>query len=166
MEKELKQIVLSIERGEYVRPNQHTLNSWLREWLETYAKPSLRPATFLNYESIIERHFSSTIGNVRLDNISTQMLQNFFTEKLSKGRADKKAGGLSVKTVKNIRYMLHTALEQAYFFNLIPYNPADGIRLPVPEYIEQRVMISDVVIFELRYFSGTEIHFNSGTLTA
>lgn len=57
VEKELKQIILSTERGEYVRPNQHTLNSWLREWLETYAKPSLRPATFLNYESIIERHF-------------------------------------------------------------------------------------------------------------
>lgn len=133
---------LSIERGEYVRPNQHTLNSWLKEWLETYAKPSLRPATFLNYESIIERHFSSTIGNTRLDNIFTQMLQNFFTEKLSKGRADKKAGGLSVKTLKYIKYMLHTALEQAYFFNLIPYNPADGIRLPVLEYIEQRVMTS------------------------
>lgn len=47
-----------------------------------------------------------------------------------------------MKTLKNIKYMLHTALEQAYFFNLIPYNPADGIRLPVPEYIEQRVMTS------------------------
>ena len=100
VEKELKQIVLSIERGEYVRPNQHTLNSWLREWLETYTKPSLRPATFLNYESIIERHFSSTIGNMQLDHVSPQMLQNFFIEKLSKGRADKKAGDLSVKTLK------------------------------------------------------------------
>ena len=140
VERELKNIVASIAHGEYVRPNEHTLKSWLREWLDTYAKPSLRPATFLNYESIIERHFNSTLGNVRLSNVSTKLLQDFFNEKLLNGRADKKGGGLSVKTLKNIKYMLHVAFEQAYFFNMIPYNPLDGVRLPVPDHVEQRVM--------------------------
>ena len=93
VERELERIVASIERGEYVRPNVHTLKSWLQEWLDTYAKPSLRPATFLNYESIVERHFSSTLGNVRLNNVSTKLLQDFFNEKLLNGRADKKGVG-------------------------------------------------------------------------
>lgn len=143
VETELAKIVTSIERGEYVRPNQHTLRSWLNEWLETYAKPALRPGTFLTYESIIERHFSFGFGYVRLDNVSTKMMQNFFNEKLLNGKADKKEGGLSVKTLKNIKYMLHVVFEQAYFFHLVPYNPIDGVRLPVPDYAEQRVMTAN-----------------------
>lgn len=138
--RQLEEIITSIEEGTYIRPNQHTLLSWLREWLHTYAEPTLRPATFTNYELIIERHFNTKLGNVKLKNISTRMLQNFFNEKLVSGRADKKSGGLSPKTLKNMKYMLHVALDQAYFDELIPSNPVNGVRLPVPDGPEQRVL--------------------------
>lgn len=138
--RQLEEIIASIEEGTYIRPNQHTLLSWLREWLHTYAEPTLRPATFTNYELIIERHFNTKLGNVKLKNISTRMLQNFFNEKLVSGRADKKSGGLSPKTLKNMKYMLHVALDQAYFDELIPSNPVNGVRLPVPDGPEQRVL--------------------------
>lgn len=36
---QLGEVIASIENGNYIRPNQHTLISWLREWLHTYAKP-------------------------------------------------------------------------------------------------------------------------------
>lgn len=140
---ELEAIVKSIATGEYIRPNLHTLHSWLREWLETYAKPSLRPPTFVNYELMIERHFSGTIGNIRLNNVSTKILQSFFNEKLIGGRGDGKKGGLSPKTLKNIKYMLHVALDHAYFSELIPFNPVDGVRLPIPEYVEQDVLTTE-----------------------
>ena len=52
---QLNKIITSIEEGNYIRPSQHTLLSWLREWLDSYAKPTLRPATFTNYEMNIER---------------------------------------------------------------------------------------------------------------
>ncbi len=136
----MEEIIASIEEGTYIRPNQHTLLSWLRKWLHTYAEPTLRPATFTNYELIIERHFNTKLGNVKLKNISTRMLQNFFNEKLVSGRADKKSGGLSPKTLKNMKYMLHVALDQAYFDELIPSNPVNGVRLPVPDGPEQRVL--------------------------
>lgn len=137
---QLNQIIASIEKGEYIRPNQHTLISWLREWLHTYAKPSLRPATFTNYEMNIERHFNTELGRVKLKNVSTRMLQSFFNGKLVSGRADGKSGGLSPKTLKNIKYMLHVALDQAYYEQLISSNPVDGVRLPVPDSPEQRVL--------------------------
>lgn len=138
--RQLDKIITSIEEGNYVRPNQHTLLSWLREWLNTYAKPTLRPATFTNYEMTIERHFNTKLGKVRLKNVSTRMLQDFFNEKLVSGRADKKSGGLSAKTLKNMKYMLHVALDQAYYDKLISSNPVDGVRLPVPDGPEQRVL--------------------------
>ena len=137
---QLDKIITSIEEGNYIRPNQHILLSWLREWLNTYAKPTLRPATFTNYEMTIERHFNTKLGKVRLKNVSTRMLQDFFNEKLVSGRADKKSGGLSAKTLKNMKYMLHVALDQAYYDKLISSNPVDGVRLPVPDGPEQRVL--------------------------
>ena len=138
--RQLDEIIASIEEGTYIRPNQHTLLSWLREWLNSYAKPTLRPSTFTNYELTIERHFNTKLGRVKLKNVSTRMLQDFFNEKLVSGRADRKSGGLSAKTLKNMRYMLHVALDQAYFDELIPSNPVNGVRLPVPDGPEQRVL--------------------------
>lgn len=137
---QLEKVITSIEEGNYVHPNGYTLHAWLREWVQIYARPTLRPATFTNYELIIERHFSTKIGKVKLENVSTTMLQNFFNEKLKSGRADGKVGGLSPKTLKNIKYMLHVAFEQAYFRQLVSRNPVDGIRLPVPDGREQRVL--------------------------
>ena len=103
---QLNKIITSIEEGNYIRPSQHTLLSWLREWLDSYAKPTLRPATFTNYEMTIERYFNTKLGKAKLKNVSTRMLQDFFNEKLVSGRADKKSGGLSAKTLKNMKYML------------------------------------------------------------
>lgn len=140
---QLDKIITSIEEGTYIRTNQHTLLSWLREWLHSYAKPILRPATFTNYELTIERHFNTKLGKVKLKNVSTRMLQTFLSTKAVSGRADKKSGGLSPKTLKNMRYMLHVALDQAYYDKLIPSNPVDGVRLPVPDGSEQRVLMPE-----------------------
>ena len=96
----LEEIIASIKKGNYIRPNQHTLFSWLMEWLHSYARPTLRPATFTNYELHIERYFNTELGRVKLKNVSTRMLQNFFNEKLVSGRADKKPGGLSPKNTE------------------------------------------------------------------
>lgn len=63
-----------------------------------------------------------------------------FNEKLVSVRADKRPSGLSPKTLKNIKYMLHVALDQAYYDNLISSNPINGVRLPVPDGPEQRVL--------------------------
>lgn len=68
------------------------------------------------------------------------MLQDFFNEKLVSGRADKSPGGLSPKTLKSIKYMLHVALNQAYYDNLISSNPINGVWLPVPDGPEQRIL--------------------------
>lgn len=137
---QLDEIITSIEKGNYIRPNQHTLLSWLREWLDSYAKPTLRPATFTNYEMTIEKHFNTRFGKVKLRNVSTRMLQDFFNEKLVSGRADRKSGGFSSKTLKNMKYMLHVAFGQAYHNDLISSNPVNGVQLPVPDGPEQRVL--------------------------
>lgn len=138
----LEGIITSIQEGNYIKPNEHTLLSWLREWLEVYAKPTLRPSTFTNYEFCIERHFDDKLGHTKLSNVSTKALQTFFNRKAISGRTDGK-GGLSPKTLKNMRYMLHVALNQARCERLIPFNPVDGVCLPAGDRTEQRVLTSE-----------------------
>ena len=39
-----------------------------------------------------------------------------------------------------MKYMLHVAFDQVYYDELIPSNPVNGVRLPVPDGPEQRVL--------------------------
>lgn len=138
----LERIMKSIEDNIYIKPTKYTMTSWLKEWFKLYAKKTLRPSTFLNYESNIDQHLIPYFGNMLLENVSTRKLQEFFNYKQSAGRCDKKPGGLSIKTLKNIKYLLHVAFDQAYYEHIIPQNPVEGVKLPVPEQPEQSVMTS------------------------
>ena len=119
----LKGILDSIRDGTYVRPNDYTVEAWMLEWYKTYATSSLRPTTFTSYESIIRKHIIPAIGKIYLNNISTRTLQNFFNDKTIGGRHDGKEGGLSPKTLRNIKYILNVAFDKAYFSRMIEYNP-------------------------------------------
>ena len=157
--KMLEEIIHSINIGEYIRPNEHTVSSWLNECLDTYAKSSLRPSTFVSYELYIKKHISPALGNVLLKNVSVRALQSFFNKKLIGGRCDKKKGGLSPKTLKNIKYMLDVAFSQAYYNRIIPFNPIEGVRLPVPAGPEQKVLDSSEkdMLFQAAQFHHTTI---------
>ena len=82
-------------------------------------------------------------------------MQKFFNEKLENGRLDKK-GGLAVKTVSNMKNMLHEALEQAIINELIEKNPLKGVKLPkqkkremcVLDLTEQESLVEQVMISE------------------
>ena len=66
-------------------------------------------------------------------------LQDFFNERRQNGNV-KGPGGLSPKTLTNIRNLLHLALEQAVQNKLIKENPVEGVRLPKNVQREMRVL--------------------------
>ena len=66
---------------------------------------------------------------MKLCDLSVLVLQQFYNEKLKNGNLTKK-GGLSPKTLRNMHNMIHKALNQAVFLEMIPKNPADYITLP------------------------------------
>jgi len=136
-------IIQSIAEHRYIKPTQHTLVSWMKEWYRLYATKTLRPGTFLSYESIINRHIAPYFGATHLENISVRQLQEFFNSKLTAGRCDSKPGGLSIKTLKNVKYLLNVTFEQAFYERLIAFNPVAGVKLPTAEHPEQNVMTTE-----------------------
>ena len=149
--KKLNEILNDINNGMYVENTNITLGAWLDEWLEVYAKPSVKLSTYGSYEGYIRNHIKPEIGKIKLSALRADILQKFVNQKLVNGRCDKmkdvntnklvtKKGGLSEKTIKNMYNMIHSALKQAYKNGLVNQNVSELINLPKQKRNEMRVL--------------------------
>lgn len=121
-----------------------SFNEWLDEWLNSYAKNSIKLSTLVSYDGIIHRHIQKhKIGAVELSKLNTRMFQKYFNEKSVSGRMDNKEGGLSPKTILNQYNMIHSALDQAVINGYMLKNPLIGVRLPRQEHKEMRVLTTN-----------------------
>jgi len=91
-ERKLREVLLSLEQGSYVKPNKINLGKLLRAWLKDYASMNTSDRTQESYTSIVERHLIPSLGKVSLIDLQPQYIQSYYAKKLSKGRADGKAG--------------------------------------------------------------------------
>ena len=103
---------------------------YLHHWHHSYI--DVRPATHGNYDAYIEKHIrASKIGSIPLRQLVLDDFIAFFKEKQNSGRLDGKAGGLSPKTLRNIRNMISEALDFAvYHLRWIEMNPCKGLKTP------------------------------------
>lgn len=126
----LKAATAAIDSGTYTAPNKQTLGQWLDAWAETYCG-GVKPRTMEIYKTDIRVHIKPALGAVRLEALTTQMIQAFYN---GLGKPVKsRPKGLSPKTVKNIHGVLHKALQQAVSLGLLRFNPTDACTLPRQE---------------------------------
>jgi len=125
----LREVLLSLEQGSYVKPNKITLGEWLRQWLKDYASINTTDRTQESYSSIVERHLIPSLGKVILTDLQPQHIQSYYAEKLNKGRADGK-GGLSTRSVVYHHRILSKALDYAVKMGVVVRNVADVIQPP------------------------------------
>ena len=88
-----------------------TVMQLMEEWMES-KRNEVKESTFVHYKNIIERHIMPELGDICLENLSSDILDRFLKEKLISGRLDGR-GGLSPKTVADIRSVLLLALKYA-----------------------------------------------------
>ena len=152
--KKLNEVLNDINNGMYVENTNITFGAWLDEWLEVYAKPSVKLSTYGSYEGYIRNHIKPEMGKIKLSALRADILQKFINQKLKNGRCDKvkdvntnklitKKGGLSEKTIKNMYNMMHSALKQAYKNGLVNQNVSELITLPKQKRNEMRVLSLD-----------------------
>lgn len=81
------------------------------EWL-LIKKCQVKESTYANYVNTLEKHLLPQLGNCCISAMTTQTLEVFLQDKLIQGRLDGK-GGLSKKTVSDIRSLLRMILQYA-----------------------------------------------------
>ncbi|MCD7888273.1 MAG: tyrosine-type recombinase/integrase [Clostridiales bacterium] len=118
----LHQLQHAMENNNY-HASQITLGEWLDLWLETYMKTTLKRSTYNSYASYAKNHFKPALGSIRLEDLTTRTLQQFYNYKIETEH-------LAPKTIRNLNLYLHKALSQAQREGLISYNPAGGVNIP------------------------------------
>ena len=128
VQEKLTRILRDQQYGIEPPPANQTVRSFLTDWLETTAKPRLRPRTFSGYEKQIEAHIIPALGALRLHALSPQQVQAMLSGLQLKH--------LSPATIRGVRAVLRAALGDAMRWGLVGRNAAAlayGPRVRRPE---------------------------------
>jgi len=146
-QKRLAELLVSIEKGSYIKPRRITVGEWLQDWLSSYVEIHCSPRTKDSYEAEIHRHILPNLGQIPLSQVQPQHIQNYYAQTLTSGRTDGK-GGLSPRTVEYHHRILSEALSHAVKMGLIVRNVADAVEPPHPERKRMRTLaVEDVPKF-------------------
>ena len=99
-----------------------TLQEYLENWLENVHKPTIRISTYLNYRKLLHNYLVPGLGKVKLQKLTPQQVQVFYSQKMS--------DGLAPKTINNIHGVLHKALDNAVKWNILSRNVCDAVTPP------------------------------------
>lgn len=136
----LHEVLNDIAKGTYVEPSKDTVASWLREWLVTYALPTVKQSTYVSYEGYVRIHLIPELGDTKLTALTREQLQRFFNKKSGDAKGKK---GLAPKTLKNLYNMLNEAIEQALINDRLIRNPLHGVKLPKVTKNDVRILTPD-----------------------
>ena len=120
-----------------------TVRQWLDFWYQTYKKPTLRPNTQMSYEQRIYGHIIPALGDIPLEKLTQNDLQQFYNYLKQHGRrkdAEHYGEGLSDATVRGCYATFRAALDKAVEEKLIVRNPSDNCKLPSAKAREMQVL--------------------------
>ena len=133
------QVAASMQAVMGVPQEALTVGEWMDRWLEKYARPSVKLSTYCSYELYIRGHIKPQIGGLYMNTLTVDNLQDFFNERGANGNLNGR-GGLSPKTLTNLRNMMHMAFAQAVKNRLLSSNLVENVRLPKAVKHEMRVL--------------------------
>jgi integrase len=162
-ERALREVLLSLEQGSYVKPNKMTLGELLRQWLKDYASMNTTDRTQESYTSIIERHLIPALGKVSLIDLQAQNIQSYYAKKLSEGRADGK-GGLSARSVVYHHRILSKVLDYAVKMGLVVRNVAKVVEPPRVARVTMQTLSAEEVSRFLDVARDTDYYVYFATL--
>ena len=89
---------------------------WIDFWYQQYVKITLRPTTQSEYESLIYKHIIPEIGNIELNKLTQNELQQFYSRLKPNGRQIRTqvyVNGLSDRMVRACHTLCRKSLEKA-----------------------------------------------------
>jgi integrase len=126
----LTELLKAASVGLPMPPERQTVGAYLVEWLETTAKPGLRPTTYVSYAGVVRVHLVPELGSLRLSRLTPQHVQALMNRKLE--------AGLSPLRVDYLRRVLRRALNDALRWGLVARNVATLVRPPRRQRVEIR----------------------------
>ena len=105
--------------------NNPKLSEWTEYWLSTYVRPVAKPSGYEHYHDNMYKHILPELGELRLTELSTSVIQKFINEVAEHGNL-KTGGPLSAKSVKNMRVVLDVCCKRAVSEGYMTANPVQA----------------------------------------
>ncbi|MGO4887994.1 tyrosine-type recombinase/integrase [Anaerobacillus sp. MEB173] len=109
------ELINQLNKGEYLEPNEMTLEEFIMEYMQSQGKQILRPKTFETHMFIIDKHIIPELGKVKIDNLSPAMVQKFYNKKINEEH-------YSADYVRTMHSILRTAFNKAVKWQYIKKN--------------------------------------------
>jgi Phage integrase, N-terminal SAM-like domain/Arm DNA-binding domain len=128
----LKTLLSAVQRGEYVESSKLTVREYLIDRWLPMMRTQVRPTTWDSYRRNLEIHVIPRIGQIALQQLAPDHLDDLYAELLSNGRVGRSETrtGLSPKSVRYIHSTLHKALKDAERKRLVTRNVASAADPP------------------------------------
>lgn len=140
----LRELQRAQEDRALVEPSKMTVSDLLDRWLES-REGQVKGRTMEMYRYEIEHYIKPEIGKTLLQKLSpldVEKMKNGIIKKI-KTNPENTRGSTGLRTAAGCRRTLHSALEQAILWELIPKNPVKAVKPPKP-------VKRDVEIWELQ----------------
>ena len=134
-------------KSDKVKPNM-PFGEWMDFWYQNYSKPKLRATTRAGYENRIYLHIIPELGDIPLNQLTQNDLQQFYARLKKNGRllhAEHYSESLSDTMVRGCHANCRSALEKAVQEGLIRVNPAVGCKLPPKKAREMQVLTREEI---------------------
>jgi integrase len=100
-----------------------TIKEVMEDYLEIVKKPTVKPRTYINYSELVKWYITPELGEIELKSLTTLRIQKHYH-----WMGEKR--GLSPRQIRQTHTLLNGALKAATTWQMIPLNPAAGIKLP------------------------------------
>ena len=122
LQKKVNDFKYKLDRKIVVQKSDYTVYEWVLHWLENYKYNYLKENTYDDYEFSLNKYIKNVLGNVRLDRISTDMVQRFYNSLQERG--------LGSTTVHVAHTVLSQSFEQAIKNGILYINPCKATTRP------------------------------------
>lgn len=119
-----------------------TVQEYMEQWLEDIHKSTVKLSSYKTYRGLLDRYIIPGLGRIKLQSLTPQHVQAFYSKKLK--------DGLSPKTINDVHGLLHKALSNAVKWNTIPRNVCEAVTLPRVARKEKAVLTAEQARYLLK----------------
>ncbi len=123
LKKKLNDLRFYNDRQMVVEASRTTLFEWLKVWLLTYKKPTVKPTTYDMYYNAVYTHIKPVLGNYKLDKVNQIAIQRLINDIYAKKDSSK-------STLDKVKLTLAQAYDKAVELNILYSNPTKGVIIP------------------------------------
>ena len=133
--RKLKQLQRHLDDGIPLPDATLTVSQLFNSWYEDVLRHQVDPSASSNYKRVFDHHIIPTLGRKKVANLSAADVDRLISQKLD--------SGLSVSTVKRIRFVFAQAIDQGIRWGSVSRNVARLSRPPKSVRSEGRTLTPD-----------------------